>query len=70
MNLDEYRTAVSEHLLLNFGLSWADACGEVAPLQQAIQDGETPLEFAERFARKFDLDRLPINVSRYRTNAR
>ena len=58
MTLEEYRYAVSRRMLTVYGIDWADACGEDAPLLQAIGDGESAEEFVDWFGRKYDLDPL------------
>jgi hypothetical protein len=36
--------------------TWADLCGDLPPLQQAFEDGESPITFVRWWAEKFDLE--------------
>lgn len=62
-HLTTYRRAVDAALLTGYGLTWQDACGDAAPLEQALSDGLTPEEFAAAFAEKYDL--TPASDLRY-----
>ena len=54
-DLDKYRDAVSQHLERFYYITWVDACGDEAPIRHAIENKETPTEFAEWWALKYDL---------------
>ncbi len=54
-DFDEYRKAVSQYLKKYYCITWHDACGDEAPIRDAIQAKETPTEFAEWWATKYDL---------------
>lgn len=53
--LQEYERAVTFHMLQEYGITWRDACGEARPLEAAIEDGESPEDFVQRFGEKYDL---------------
>ena len=57
MQLNEYQARVDELLLQEYCVSWNDACGDEATLLEAMDNYETPEEFVERFALKYDLDK-------------
>ena len=54
-DFDEYRKAVSQYLQKYYCITWHDACGDESPIRGAIQAKETPTEFAEWWATKYDL---------------
>lgn len=56
-DFDEYREAVSRYMEKFYCLTWDDACGEEEPIRRAMESKETPAEFAEWWALKYDLDR-------------
>ncbi len=54
-DFEKYRDTVSQYLEKYYCLTWHDACGDEAPIRTAIEVGETPTEFAEWWATKYDL---------------
>lgn len=58
MMLNDYRYEVSARMLTIYGIDWNDACGDDAPLQRAINDGESAEEFVEWWGQKFNLTTL------------
>lgn len=54
-DFDKYRDAVSQYLEKYYCITWDDACGDEAPIICAIQRKDTPTEFAEWWATKYDL---------------
>lgn len=61
--LEQYRAVVSRLMQAKYGVTWADACGDLEPLEQALADRELPEDFVERYATKYDLD--PITMWSY-----
>ncbi|SOD04092.1 hypothetical protein SAMN05216486_1239 [bacterium JGI 053] len=55
MTLEYFRQQVSNEMKRLYGLSWEMASGDREPLERAIAHDETPSEFVERFAEKYDL---------------
>lgn len=53
--LDLYLADVSRLMLARYGLGWADACGDVEPVERAWRDGETAEAFVEWWAGKYAL---------------
>jgi hypothetical protein len=62
MKLETFEQQVSAEMERLYGLSWAMACGDREPLERALEDGEEPGEFVERFAEKYDL--IPLSKAR------
>ena len=54
-DFDKYRETVSQHLMKFYYISWDDACGDEEPIRHAIDSKQTPTEFAEWWALKYDL---------------
>lgn len=54
-DFDKYREVVSEHLKRFYYITWDDACGDEEPIRRAIECKETPTDFAEWWALKYDL---------------
>lgn len=52
---ESFARSVDEELLKGYGISWKDASGDSDLLVQAFQGGETPEEFVQWFAQKYDL---------------
>ncbi len=55
MSFDEWAQAVDVLCRRHFACSWDDLAGDLEPLQASYEGGETPRQFIERLARKFDL---------------
>jgi hypothetical protein len=53
--LAQYAEQVTVYMQRIYGLSWADACGDVAPLALALADGKDPAAFAAEFGERYDL---------------
>lgn len=64
MTFPEYRQAVDQELLSRYALSWDDACGDDALLEEVHARGESPQSFVEWFARKYDLTPLAEALGR------
>lgn len=58
VELSRFREVVSRLMQREYGISWSDACGDDKPLLGAIDSGETPEDFVDRFAVKYDLTSL------------
>jgi hypothetical protein len=54
--LASYEAQVSDEMRREYGLTWADACGDVEPLSQALADGLRPADFVRQFAERYELD--------------
>ena len=39
-DFEKYRDTVSQYLQKHYCITWHDACGDEAPIRNAIQDGE------------------------------
>lgn len=52
---DLYLADVSRLMLARYGLDWADACGDVEPVERAWRDGEAADAFVEWWAGKYGL---------------
>lgn len=57
MEIKEYTEEVSKEMERVYGITWADACGDKEPLEQALQDGVIPELFVEWWGEKYDLTR-------------
>lgn len=55
MDIEDFEREVSRIMTRDYGISWADACGDREPLQSAMAAGETPEEFVHWWAIKYDL---------------
>ncbi len=55
MSFEEWAQAVDVLCWRHFACNWDDLAGDLEPLQCSYEDGETPREFIEWLARKFDL---------------
>lgn len=51
----EYEQCVTQEMVLEYGITWADACGDFGPLVAAIEAGQSPAEFVQRWGEKYDL---------------
>jgi hypothetical protein len=51
-----YEAEVSAELVREYGLTWADACGDVDPLSRALADGLRPADFVSQFAERYGLE--------------
>lgn len=63
MSFDEWAQAVDVLCRRHFACSWDDLAGDLEPLRNSFGMGETPREFIEWLARKFDLiwtDSVPL----------
>ena len=58
MQFDKFKSSVSALLKKEYGLDWDDACGNREPLDGAIDGGDTPRQFVDRWAIKYDLTPL------------
>ena len=56
MSLEAYRHAVDQAMLQRFGLTWRDAGGDDAVLEQARVIGEEPEAFVSWWGAKYGLD--------------
>lgn len=54
--IGRFRSHVDVHMRRLYGITWADACGDDAPLRRALADRLTSLEFTLRFGKDHDLD--------------
>ena len=64
MPFDEWATSVDELCRRHFACSWDGLAGDLHPLQNSHASGETPRQFVEWLARKFDLiwaDAIPYS---------
>ena len=52
-----WREALDKYLVRWYYATWNDLAGDLDPIYEAWNQGESPAEFAERFARKYDLIR-------------
>jgi phage-related protein len=64
-SISNYEAAVSAAMQSTYGISWQDACGDVEPLQSALQEGSSPEEFVHWWGKRYDLS--PVRGDR--TNA-
>jgi hypothetical protein len=64
-SISHYEAAVSYAMKMTYGISWQDACGDVAPLHSALEDGSSPEEFVRWWGERYDL--VPVRADR--TNA-
>jgi len=55
MTFDEWAQTVDALCIRHFACSWDDLAGDLEPLQSSFKSGETPRQFVEWLARKFDL---------------
>lgn len=55
----EYERRITREMVLEYGITWADACGDFEPLAAAIEAGQSPGEFVQRWGEKYDL--IPIS---------
>ena len=55
--LSAFRERVTGHMKKKYGISWDDACGETAPLEEA-RFYQTPEEFASMWGDKYELTLL------------
>lgn len=53
--LDAYLDAVSRLMNERYALTWADACGEVEPVEKAWRAGEEAAAFVAWWGAKYDL---------------
>ena len=61
MQLKKFKSSVSMLMKKEYGLDWDDACGELEPLENAIDGGETPRQFVDWWATKYDMTPLEEN---------
>jgi hypothetical protein len=54
-DFNDWKQRVDELCLRHLACSWHDLCGDMPPLQQAFEDGESPIGFVCWWAEKFDL---------------
>jgi hypothetical protein len=55
---------VDELCVRHLACAWADLAGDLPPLQQAFEEGESPIQFVRWWAEKFDLEYLaPLPTS-------
>lgn len=55
MKYKAWKTEVDKLFLRKTGCSWADLCGDEAPLDDSYRAIETPAEFVDRYIEKYDL---------------
>lgn len=55
MSFDEWALTVDALCRRHFVCSWDDLSGELEPLRTSYENGETPRQFIEWLAQKFDL---------------
>lgn len=55
MSFEEWAKAVDVLCRRYFACSWDDLAGDLEPLQGSYENRETPRQFIEGMARKFDL---------------
>lgn len=56
MPYDNWKAEVNDLFVSRYGASWADLCGDEEPLSNAYDGNESPSEFVEWWAAKYDLD--------------
>mgnify|MGYP003507532215 CR=1 FL=1 len=52
---DDWCWKVNALCVIHLYCSWADLCGDIKPLEQAYDADETPRQFVEQWAEKYDL---------------
>ena len=57
----EWRKALDNYLVKWYYANWDELAGDVEPLERAYDEGQSPKEFAEWYARKHDLIRRDRN---------
>lgn len=53
---DGWECEVNNLFISRYGVSWAGLCGDEEPLRNAYDRNESPGDFVERWAVKYDLD--------------
>lgn len=59
MLFHEWRQEVEVLCVSHLACTWADLCGEIAPLESAYLAGVGPLDFVHWWAEKYDLAWAP-----------
>lgn len=55
LQLQRYGAQVSSEFMRTYGISWADAAGDTAPLEEALREGQSPAEFVRWWGEKYGL---------------
>lgn len=58
LELQRYAAQVSSDFKRAYGISWADAAGDTAPLEEALRVGQSPTEFVRWWGEKYELVRV------------
>lgn len=56
MLFDEWKEEVNEEMKKQWGITWHDASGDIEPLRNGYEQGDSPKEFATWWGDKYDLD--------------
>jgi hypothetical protein len=57
----QWTAEVDALCMTHLACSWADLCGDIAPLQLAFDAGESPAQFVLWWAEKYDLTWLDVS---------